>query len=179
VRRRIAAVLLGLALASCKTPDPLQELEIGNVEAYWTVDHKVAQTNYIAPAVRFTLRNKTSHPVRAVQVQAVFRRKGEENQQWGSDWRQVTTPSKPLPPGQGQVQVLKSDARYFSGGAPESFFQHQLFRDAKVEVFARVGASNWVRFASADVERRIGTRELQEGAPPVASPSPGPSPAGR
>jgi hypothetical protein len=63
--------------------------------------------------------------------------------------------------------MLKSDARYFSKGDPGSMFQHQDFRDAKAEVYLRVGSSAWIKFADAPVQRRIGARSVESFAQPA------------
>lgn len=131
-----------------------------DLETYWVIDKAVGTTEYIAPAARFRLRNKGGKPRASVEAKATFRRKGEE-QEWGSAWERVSTSAKPLAAGQETVIVLKSEGRYYSTGTPESMFDHDLFRDAKVDIFLRVGASNWVKFGAADVERRIGSRAAQ------------------
>jgi hypothetical protein len=95
---------------------------------------------------------------------------------WGSDFRQVASRREPLAPGQATLVVLKSDARYHSTGTPESMLRHSLFKDTRVEFFIRVGSSGWVSFGKADVERRIGAREVAGlSAPAEAVPVP-PSP---
>jgi hypothetical protein len=165
MRAPSAAVLALLVLASgaCRAPEPKAELELTDVETYWVIDSALGMTEYIAPAVRFRLRNRGARPWGGIQATATFRRKGEESQTWGSDWRQVTTSAKPLAPGQDTLVVLKSDGRYYSTGTPESMFQHHLFKDAKVEVYLRIGASGWVKFTEADIERRIGSKAVQAG----------------
>ena len=166
MRAPTAAVLALLVLTSgaCRAPEPKAELEITDVETYWVIDSALGMTEYIAPAVRFRLRNKGVRSWGGIQATATFRRKGE-TQTWGSDWRQVTTSAKPLAPGQDTLVVLKSDGRYYSTGTPESMFRHQLFKDARVEVFLRIGASAWVKFAEADIERHIGSKALQAQPP--------------
>jgi len=152
VSRRLCLLLLLAPTLSCHSPDPQAVLEVTDVEAYWAVDPPSGDTRYIAPAVRLHVRNKGAEPLRSVQATATFRRKGEA-QTWGSDWQQVSTSAHPLAPG------------------------HQLFKDARVEIFFRVGASAWSKFADADVARHIGSRTIQEAAAPV---SPGAaSPASR
>jgi len=150
-----------LALVACETPDPKAELEMRDLETYWVIDKPVGTTQYIAPAARFRLRNKGTKPRGSIEAKATFRRKGEE-QEWGSDWERLSSSSKPLAPGQETVVMLKSDGHYYSAGTPESMFDHALFKDAAVEIFLRVGASNWVKFGAADVERHIGSRAAQE-----------------
>lgn len=150
---------------ACRSPDPQAVLQVSEVEAYWAIDPAQGPTQYIAPVVRFQVRNRSGEALRSVQATATFRRKGEEGVTWGSDWQQVGSSGRPLAPGQDTLVVLKSDARYFSNGPVEGMFHHQNFRDAIVEVFLRVGASSWSKFAAVDVERRIGTRSVQA-APP-------------
>lgn len=162
--RRIQAsgLLLALALlaAGCSSPDPQAELAMSDVEGYWAVETSVGETQYIAPVVRFTVSNKGRKAHRSVQATATFRRQGED-QAWSSAW-QVISPvdGKPLAPGERRLVVLKPDGegRYHSTGAPESMFQHPLFKDVTVDVFLRVGSSPWSKFATVAVERRIGPR---------------------
>jgi hypothetical protein len=37
-------------------------------------------------------------------------------------------------------------------------FRHELFKDASVQVFLRLGSSGWVKFLDVPVERRVGSR---------------------
>ena len=160
-----AVIALAAALGGCRSPDPKAVLEVSNVETYWAIDSAQGDTQYIAPVVRFQVRNRGAEPLRSVQATATFRRKGEEGVSWGSDWQQVGSSGHPLSPGQTMLVVLKSDARYFSNGPVEGMFSHEKFRDALVEVFLRVGSSSWTPFAQADVERHVGARSVQPAAP--------------
>jgi hypothetical protein len=164
--RRPFRVLLLAVLAGCRTHDPKEELEVKEVETYWVVDSPKGATQYISPAVRFRLRNRTKEPIRSIQATANFKRVGEQ-ENWGSAWEQVTQAGKPLDPGEEALVVLRSDGRYNSTtDEPESMFAHELFKDVRAEVFVRVGSSNWERMAEAQVERKIGARGARElGAP--------------
>ena len=184
--RLLCLAVLAAPLLSCQSPDPQALLEVSGLETYWAVDPATGDTRYIAPAVRMNVKNKGSEALRSVQATATFRRKGE-TQTWGSDWQQISTSAKPLGPGQTALVLLKSDARYSSPVAePEAMFAHQLFKDARVEVFLRVGSSPWTKFGDLDVGRHIGSKTVQEaaptsspGAPSPAVPSPAvPSPTG-
>lgn len=168
-RRLSLAAALSASALSCQSPDPQALLEVTDLESYWAIDPASGDTRFIAPAVRFHVRNKGPEPLRSVQATATFRRKGE-TESWGSDWQQISASARPLAPGQTELVLLKSDARYSSPVEPEAMFTHQQFKDARVEVFLRVGSSPWTRFGETDVERRIGAREIQAAVPP---PSPG------
>ena len=174
--RALCLAVMVAPLLSCQSPDPQALLEVSGLETYWAVDPQSGDTRYIAPAVRMHVKNKGSEALRSVQATATFRRKGEA-QTWGSDWQQLSSSARPLGPGQSALVLLKSDARYSSPVAePEAMFAHQLFKDARVEVFLRVGSSPWTKFADVDIARHIGSKAAQEAAPPA---SPGAaSPAG-
>jgi hypothetical protein len=158
------AMALGTVLGSsaCRTPDPHEELEVRDVETYWAIDPSASGTQYMAPVVRFKLHNRRHHAQGSIQATATFKRKGEEAQTWGSDWRQITTSRKPLGPDGDVLVELKADARYYSTGTPESMFQHELFKDASVEAFLRVGSSGWVSLVKADIDRRVGSKSVQD-----------------
>lgn len=180
LRRLCLAAALTLPALACQSPDPRAVLETSDMEAYWAVDPPSGDTRFIAPAARFHVKNKGQEPLRSVQATATFRRKGE-SQTWGADWQQVSSSARPLRPGETALVQLKSDARYSSPVEPDAMFTHQQFKDARVEVFLRVGSSPWTRFGETDVERHIGSRAVQPPAPssPAAA-SPTPSrPAGR
>ncbi len=174
---RRVALLVVLPLAACAAPDPKAELEVLGLEAYWAVDAPKGGEQYIAPAVRFEVRNKGQRPWGSIQASAGFRRPNDQGvfEEWGGDWKQVAPSRKPLTPRESTLVVLKSDARYHSAGPPESMFQHEAFRDAKVEVYLRLGSSSWVKFGEAAVERRIGARSVPEDV--REAPAPGKSPA--
>ena len=145
----------------CGARDPKKELALEGLETYWAIARSVGDTHYLAPVARFELRALGPGPLRSAQANAIFRRQGE-SQEWGAAFQQVVTPRKPLAAGQKQLVVLTSDTHYYTNGAPEGIFGHEQFKDARVEVFLRVGASTWVKFAEAEVERRIGTRSVQD-----------------
>jgi hypothetical protein len=166
--------LLTLTLCACKQSDPRQELVIVSSESYWVIDSKVGQTNYVAPAVRLVVRNRGNQAHRAIEATASFRRVGEENLSWGSAWARLTPLGKTLAPGATATIVLKSDGRYYSQGAPDGIFRHELFKDAQVDVYLRIGASSWTKMLETRVDRRIGSHSVD--AIVTAAPSGLPSP---
>jgi hypothetical protein len=155
--KAVSLVLLVTLGAACRRVDPKQELDVEGVETYWVVDSSKGGTQYLAPAIRLSVRNKGAREHRSIEATATFRRKGEK-EAWGSDWQRVAPGSKPLAAGQKAILVMRSDGRYYSEGAPETMLAHELFKDANVEVFLRVGSSPWVKFVETAVERRIGSR---------------------
>jgi hypothetical protein len=162
----LAVLVLSALLAACRSPDPRSVTDVSDMETYWAIDSAQGDRQFIAPVVRFQVHNKGRDPLRTLEAQATFRRKGEDAI-WSSAWTRVTGPNgAPLAPGARSLVVLKpeGEGRYFTNGPPETMFTHPQFRDATVDVFLRIGSSPWTRFFTADIERRIGTRSVQAAA---------------
>jgi len=158
---RAALVLAALALGGCRSHDPQAELDVLDVETYWIVDSPRAGENYIAPAVRFRIRNRSTEEIGSIQARARFPGTADEDP-WGSIQEQVTTWQNPLRPGQDVVVVVRSVGRYHATADPEDMLRSEAFRDPRAEVYVRIGSSSWARLAEAPVERRIGAPEVED-----------------
>lgn len=167
--RRRAPTLAGLALAvasfACRSHDAARELAVSGVETYWIVDSPRQGQNFIAPVVRFRLKNVSSEPLGSVQARARFPAPGQE-EPWGSIQEQVSTWRRPLEAGKDMLVTVRSAGRYHSPAEPEDILRSPGFKDPQVEVFVRIGASEWALVARAEVERRIGA----PGIPPLQEP---------
>jgi hypothetical protein len=160
-----ALVIAAVSFGACRSHDPARELTLSGIETYWIVDSPQDAQNYVAPAVRFRLKNVSSRPIGSVQARARFPAPGQE-EPWGSIQEQVSTWPKPLAPGKEAIVTIRSVGRYHSAASPEEILRSPGFRDPSVEVFVRIGASNWARLGEGKVERRIGAPEtLKLGTP--------------
>ncbi len=148
-----------LALTACEAPKPKEHLEVVEIETYWAIGKSAGEIQYLAPIARVVIKNRKSEPSLGIQATATFRRVNE-TETWGSAFEQVVRAASPLAAGESAEIILKSDGRYYSTGSPESFFDHELFRDAKVDIFLRVAGSTWVKFAESPIERRIGRKGI-------------------
>jgi hypothetical protein len=162
----VASSLVAL-LVGCASHDPTHELQVSDLTTYWIVDSPQQGQNYIAPVVRFRLRNVSPQPLTAIQARARFPAPNQEDV-WGSIQEQVSTWRHPLAPGADTLVTVRSAGRYHSAADPQDILRSPKFEDPAVEVFVRIGASNWVRLAQGRVERRIGAPEL--GAPVPQAP---------
>jgi hypothetical protein len=145
----------------CRFVDPKTALEVQDLDGYWVIDTEKSATNYIAPSIVFTLKNKTSEPIGDIEATATFKRKGEDSL-WGDSFVIIANHNKPLGPGQTTRVEMRSNADYYTPGAPvepEIMFKHGLFRDATVDLFVRVGRSGFVKLAKTEVPRRLKPKE--------------------
>ena len=157
-----------LFAAGCASRDPGQVVSIDQAEAYWAIETPLGDVQYLAPVVRLVVRNKDSRPQRSIEFTANFRQTGQA-QIWSSAWQRVTPPGgRPLQPGETAVVTLKpeGEGRYTTTGPAEAIFQHENFKDVKAEIWARVGSTPWMKLAEREVERRIGSRAVQQAPGP-------------
>jgi len=160
--RVTCAVGLTVALAGCAPPDPKAELEIQGLETYWAIDSPAGGTQFLAPVVRFTVRNKGTKARRSILASATYRRDGETVAWSSAFWKVSPVKDESLAPGASAPAMLKpeGEGRYTSTGAPEGMFAHPAWKDVSAEVFIRVDSSNVVSFGTFPIERRIGSKGL-------------------
>jgi len=155
------AALVLIAGTACRSHDPSKELSVSGVETFWIVDSPEQGQNFVAPAVRFRLKNVGPATVGSIQARARFPAPNQE-EAWGSIQEQVSTWSRPLEPGREVVVTIRSAGRYHAAADPEDILRSPAFRDPRVEVFVRIGSSNWALLAEAPVTRRIGAPGVQD-----------------
>ena len=155
-------VALALALAGCAAPDAKTVLEIQDLETYWAIDSPAGGTQFLAPVVRFTVKNKGTKSRRSILASATYRRDGETEAWSGAFWKVAPVKDQSLAPGATAPALLKpeGEGRYTSTGAPEGMFAHPAWKDVSAEIFMRVDSSNVVSFGTFPIERRIGSKGL-------------------
>ncbi len=110
------------------------------------------------PTVVFTLHNISDQKLVTLQINALFRRV-TENTEWGSGFLTVVG-SQGLAPGATSDPItIKSQLGYTgSDQSRQEMLQNSQFVDAKVELFAKYGSTQWVQgrrvsdYASGDDE---------------------------
>jgi hypothetical protein len=160
--RLLCAAALALAAAGCTPPDPKAELAIEGLETYWAIDSPAGGTQFLAPVVRFTVRNQGSRARRSIMASATYRREGETVAWSSAFWKVAPVKDESLAAGASGLAVLKpeGEGRYTSTGPPEAMFGHPAWKDVSAEIFMRVDNSNLVSFGTFPIERRIGSKGL-------------------
>jgi hypothetical protein len=74
MRLLVGAALGALALltTACRSHDASKELAVSGVETFWIVDSPQQGQNFVAPAVRFRLRNVSGATIGSIQARARF-----------------------------------------------------------------------------------------------------------
>src|SRR5918993_975634 len=112
MRRHLALVLLCAPFfASCESREVEKDLKVVNVRTGWYDAGIVGGQNKLVPSISLELQNVSAEEIASVQLNAVFRRVGEE-QSWGDHFVRAIDTSG-LPAGQTtQPIVLRSNFGY-------------------------------------------------------------------
>ncbi len=147
----------GAGCVDARSTEAVEALEIENLVAYWGVLGEDREGfSYIRPAVRFRIRNGGAEPVRYIQAHGTFRRMSAPDEAWGSGYVHSVSEADLLP-GEATAEVtLYSDSNYLSKARPERMFDNPLWEDVEVEVFLRVGSSNYTPHGRIVALRRLG-----------------------
>ena len=160
---RSVALLLALASLAAQVAcrpsiDPIAVLEPVDVVTGW-FDAGIVEggKNKLVPSVSLKLRNKSSEPVRSIQINAIFRRVGE-TEMWGEHFGWAVQRSG-LPPGELTDQLVLQSALGYTSDTPRlQMLQNSQFVDAKVELFLKQGSQVWAKLAEYPIQRQLLTR---------------------
>lgn len=150
----LAALALALPLATgCSKPIDLKTaLQVTNVSSGWFDDGIVNGKNKLVPSITFTLKNTSTEPISLVQLNLQFRRVGETD-----DWDTAFLKgigSDTLAPGAETAPItVRAKLGYTSEEPRAEMFQHRLWVDATVRIFAKHGSEQWTNLGDFPVKR--------------------------
>ena len=155
--RLVVLGLLLLVVPGCQRQDPTKLLEPIDVVTGWFDAGIVDGKNKLVPSISFKLRNKGSEPVRAVQINAIFRRVNEK-EMWGEHFGWAVQ-NEALPPGATTEQLVLRSQLGYTGEQPRvQMLQNSQFVDAKVELFLKQGSQVWAKLAEFPIARQLLTK---------------------
>ena len=149
-----------VVVVGCSGPslDMQESLRLTQVSSGWfDAGPDSLGRNKLVPRVSFRLENSTDDIIRHVQLNAVFRRQGEE-EEWGSAYVRAFG-TEGLDAGQStQVFRLESGRGYTGEQEWSEMLDHRDFVDVEMDLFVKHRANEWVRLDSVSVERRLAIR---------------------
>jgi hypothetical protein len=151
-------VLLALAGVSCGPKIDLKSaLRVEDVSTGWTDLGVVNGQNKIVPSITFTFHNVGKDPITTLQGNVIFRRVGEE-EEWGAGFLRITG-SEGLGAGaKSPTQRVNSTLGYTSTEPRAQMLANKQFVDARAQVFAKYGSTQWTLIGEFPVERRLVTK---------------------
>ena len=158
ISRACLGILLGvLFVAGCGGPslDLPASLRLTQVSSGWfEAGPDSLGRNKLVPSVSFRLENSTDDTIRYLQLNAVFRRQGEE-EGWGTAYTRAFG-TEGLGAGQSTpVFRLESERGYTGEQARSEMLAHHDFVDVTMDLFVKHRADQWVRLDAVAVDRRL------------------------
>ena len=150
-------LLVALVVVGCSGPslDMQESLRLTQVSSGWfDAGPDSLGRNKLVPSVSFRLENSTDDIIRHVQLNAVFRRQGEE-EEWGSAYvRAFGTDG--LDAGQStQVFRLESGRGYTGEQVWSEMLVHRDFVDVEMDLFVKHRGNQLVLLDSVSVDRQL------------------------
>jgi hypothetical protein len=153
-------VLLVLFTAGCgSSAVAVNSLEPIDVVTGWFDDGIIAGgKNKLVPSVSLKLRNKGGEPLRSVQINAIFKRVGEQ-EMWGEYFGWAVPREQPLQPGATTAPLVMRSTLGYTGVQPRmQMLQNKEFVDARVEIFLKQGSKVLAKLAEFPIDRQLLTR---------------------
>lgn len=165
--RSFAIAVALLASISCgSSTDAVAALEPVNVVTGWFDDGILeGGKNKLVPSVSMKLRNKSDKELKSIQINAIFRRVGEQ-EMWGEYFGWAVPRTHPLAAGAETGTLVMRSTLGYTGDQPRmQMLQNQQFVDVKVEIYLKQGSKVLAKLAEYPIQRQLLTRSGKPGAP--------------
>jgi hypothetical protein len=150
-------VVVGLCaatLACTPTREVEKDLKLVDVTTGWYDVGVVNGQNKLVPSITLQLQNVSNEDISRVQVNAIFRRVGED-QAWGEHFVRAIGAEGLSPGTTGPTLVFRSTLGYTGTQSRQLMLQNKEFVDAKVDVFGKHGSRTWVKMGEFRIDRQL------------------------
>jgi len=156
----VLVALLALFSSNCgSSVEAVAALEPVDVVTGWFDDGIIeGQKNKLVPSVTLKLRNKSAEQLKSIQINAIFRRVGEQ-EMWGEYFGWAIPRNPGLAAGAETQPMVMRSALGYTGTQPRmQMLQNKEFIDAKVEIFLKQGSKVWAKLAEYPIQRQLLTK---------------------
>ena len=110
------------------------------------------------PSISLKIQNVSPEDISNVQVNAIFRRMGEQ-EAWGEHFVRAIDSNGLKAGSTGGDIVLRSTLGYTSDTSRADMLRNSQFVDARVEIFGQHGSRTWAKMGEYPVERKLLTAQ--------------------
>jgi hypothetical protein len=149
--------LLAVLTSGCGPSIDLKNaLQVQDVSTGWADLGVVNGQNKLVPSITFRLKNVSTASIGTLQANVIFRRKGEEDE-WGSGFLRVAGSEGLAAGAVSQPLSVKSQLGYTGTESRQDMLANRNFIDARAQVFAKYGSTQWTLIGEFPIERRLVT----------------------
>jgi len=150
-----ALVLIAALTSACgRTVDLAETLKLEPISSGWVSAGIFDGKTKLVPTISFTLKNSSEETLNVLQLNALFKRVGAEDE-WGSSF--VTAAgAKGLAPREATGPLtVTSPVGYTGLDSSPMLLGHSQFIDARVDLFAKYGSGQWTRIGRYPIVRTL------------------------
>jgi hypothetical protein len=148
-----AVIVLLCALGCGPDTDVAKNVRVQSVSSGWIDEGGVHGTKKLVPTISLTLKNTSGRTLTMLQVNALFRRVGDEDE-WGTAFVTVAG-SEGVPPAGVAAVTATSPLGYTGSESGTVMLANSQFVDARVDVFAKYGSARWARLGQYRITRQL------------------------
>ena len=154
-RRLLLTLVAALPLAAACSRDVQTDLQIVDVRTGWYDVGLVNGENKIVPSVAFKLKNISATEISGVQMNAVFRDVGEEENR-GEHFVPAIPSSRPLAANATSPEIVLRSQFGYTGTEPRlTMLKNKNFIDRRVVILGKHGRNNWAKMGEYPIERSL------------------------
>src|SRR6185295_7510849 len=132
-------------LSGCvRSRDVQKDLKILEVRTGWFDAGIVEGKNKLVPSISLKIENVSPDDISNVQMNAIFRRVGEQ-EAWGEHFVRAVDSNGLKAGSTGGDIVLRSNLGYTGDQTRAEMLQNSQFVDARVEIFGKHGSNTWAK----------------------------------
>lgn len=154
MKRMLLALTIASTTACGPHVDMTKAVHVQAISTGWFAAGVADGRNKIVPSVSFKLENVAGEALPALQVNAVFRRAGT-NEEFGADFRPVSSSGALGAGATTDTITLKGSLGYTGTDPHEGLLQNSHFVDAKVELYVKSGSAQWTRVGEYPIARQL------------------------
>jgi hypothetical protein len=155
IRIRVIVAILTFGASGCSpTVDLTRNLTVQGVSTGWTHAGFVDGKSKLVPTVSFRLNNLSDRTLAMLQVNALFRRTGDEDE-WGSGFLTAAGSDGLAGGARTGTFTIRSQLGYTGTDSPAAMLENSHFVDATVDLFAKYGSAQWTKVGEYAIARRL------------------------
>jgi hypothetical protein len=150
------ALVLALGYAGCggTAVDVGKVIKVSNLTTGWFDAGIVNGQNKLVPSASFTVTNTGSDTLSGLQVFSVFRLMGE-TQELGSALVVLRGRDALKPSAMSKPITVRATWGFYGEQPRGQMMMHSQFKDARIEIFAKYGSTQFVKLTDGTVSRQL------------------------